>query len=110
MGHLIYDSRSRTEMEDRALAHLQIVIINKLRRKESFSFSWKNPASEGDGRRTAWISPEIPILFAFSGGRPPAINMAWVEAMMLAANTSAGLHLVREPASPASPATPPAAG
>ncbi|OUE08089.1 hypothetical protein CMsap09_03990 [Clavibacter michiganensis] len=110
MGHLIYDSRSRTEMEDRALAHLQIVIINKLRRKESFSFSWKNPPSEGDGRRTIWIAPEIPLEFVYLGGRAPAINMAWVEAMMLAANTSAGLHLVREPASPASPAQPPAAG
>lgn len=109
MGHLVYDSRTRTEMEDRALAHLQIVIINKLRRKESFSFSWKNPASEGDGRHTIWIAPEIPLEFVYLGGRAPSIDMAWVEAMMLAANTSAGLHLVREPAPAASPSAPPAA-
>ena len=98
MGRLIYDSNSRTEMEDRALAHLQIVITNKLRRKESFSFSWKNPAAEGDGRRTIWIAPEIPLEFIYSGGRPPAINAAWVEALMMTANTAAGLHLVPEPA------------
>jgi hypothetical protein len=97
MGHFTYNTSIRTEIDDRALAHLQIVMINKLRRREGFAFSWKNPASEGDGRRTAWISPEIPILFAFSGGRPPAINVAWVEALMQVANTSAGLHLIAEP-------------
>ena len=109
MGTISYDGLI-VKVDDRTLTHLQIVIINKLRRKESFSFSWKNPASEGDGRRTIWIAPEIPLDFVCLGGRAPAINMAWVEAMMLAANTSAGLHLVREPASPASPAQPPAAG
>jgi hypothetical protein len=108
MGHLIYDSRTRTELDDRALAHLQIVIVNKLRRRESFTFSWKNPASEGDGRRTIWIAPEIPLEFVYLGGRAPSINMAWVEAMMLAANTSAGLHLVREPAAASSSSSAPA--
>jgi hypothetical protein len=97
VGQLIYNTATRTEIDDRALAHLQIVMINKLRRRECFAFSWKRPASEGDGRMTAWIAPEIPLLFTFSGSRPPAINMAWVEALMTTANTSAGLHLVREP-------------
>lgn len=97
MGHLIYDSTCRIELEDRALAHLQIVIINKLRRKENFAFSWKNSVADGDGRRTVWLAPEIPLEFVFSGGRPPAINMTWVEALMTTANTSAGLHLTPEP-------------
>jgi hypothetical protein len=97
VGHLVYDSKSRTQLDDRALAHLQIVITNKLRRKESFAFSWKNPAAEGDGRRTIWIAPEIPLEFVYAGGRPPAINFEWVEALMHTANTAAGLHLVPEP-------------
>jgi hypothetical protein len=97
MGNFTYGSSVRTEVDDRALAHLQIVMINKLRRKEGFAFSWKNPASEGDGRRTAWISPEIPILFVFNGSRQPTINPAWIDAMMQVANTAAGLHLIAEP-------------
>jgi hypothetical protein len=59
VGHLIYDSSTRMELEDRALAHLQVVITSKLRRHESFTFSWRNPPTEGDGRRTLWIAPEV---------------------------------------------------
>jgi hypothetical protein len=97
MGYLIYDSSSRTELEDRALAHLQAVILNKLRRRERFAFSWKNPVAEGDGRRTIWIAPEIPLEFVFTGSRAPSLNGAWLETLMVAANSSAGLHLAREP-------------
>jgi hypothetical protein len=43
MGKLIYNVNTSTEIDDRALAHLQIVIIGKLRRQESFAFSWKTP-------------------------------------------------------------------
>jgi hypothetical protein len=100
MGHLIYATNSRTDLDDRTLAHLQIVITNKLRRRESFAFSWKNPAINGDGRRTIWIAPEIALEFVYDGDRVPVINMAWVEALMLAANTSGGLRLIPEPVQP----------
>jgi hypothetical protein len=100
VGQLIYDTATRTTIDDRALAHLQIVMINKLRRRESFAFSWKYPASEGDGRGTVWIAPGLPLQFRFSGSRPPAINPAWVDALLDCANTAAGLHLVPEPQVP----------
>jgi hypothetical protein len=97
VGQLIYDTSTRTTVDDRALAHLEIVMLNKLRRKESFAFSWKYPASEGDGRSTVWIAPSLPLQFRFSGSRPPAINPAWVEVLMDSANTASGLHLLPEP-------------
>ncbi|KDP91171.1 MULTISPECIES: DUF7882 family protein [Clavibacter] len=97
MGQLIFDSTTRTTIDDRALAHLQIVMLNKLRRRESFAFSWKYPASEGDGRSTVWVAPELPLHFRFSGSRVPAINPAWVDLLMDSANTGSGLHLVPEP-------------
>jgi hypothetical protein len=103
MGQLIFDSTTRTTIDDRALAHLQIVMLNKLRRKESFAFSWKYPASEGDGRSTVWVAPELPLHFRFSGSRSPAINPAWVDLLMDSANTGAGLHLVPEPAPGSAP-------
>jgi hypothetical protein len=102
VGQLIYDTSTRTTVDDRALAHLQIVMLSKLRRKESFAFSWKYPASEGDGRSTVWIAPDLPLHFRFSGSRPPAINPAWIEVLMDSANTAAGLHLIPEP-SPGEP-------
>jgi hypothetical protein len=105
MGKLIYDVNTTTEIDDRALAHLQIVMISKLRRRESFAFSWKNPASEGDGRSTVWIAPQLALHFRYSGGRPPTVNRRWVDAMMASANTAAGLHLVPEPPESGAPDT-----
>lgn len=98
MGRLIYDSTTQTEIDDRALAHLQLVIVNKLRRRECFAFTWKNSVADGDGRSTIWLAPEIPLHFKFTGSRPPTINAAWITALVQTANTAAGLHLVREPA------------
>jgi hypothetical protein len=98
MGHLIYATTTRTDLDDRALAHLQIVIMTKLRRRQAFAFSWKNPAANGGGRHTIWIAPEIPLEFIYGSGPAPVINMGWVEALMLTANTSTGLYLVPEPA------------
>jgi len=46
MGKLTYDSTLTVDFDDRVLAHLQLVIGAKLRRAESFYFSWRDdPAS-----------------------------------------------------------------
>lgn len=39
VGTLVYDQKVIANIDDRALAHLQVVVINKLRRQESFSIS-----------------------------------------------------------------------
>lgn len=98
MGKLIYDSTLTVDFEDRALAHLHLVIGAKLRRGESFFFSWKDDPSNGDGRTAIWIFPTAPVVFKFYGGRAPAINRHWIDALMLSANSAQGLQLVFEPA------------
>lgn len=104
MGYLIYDGQTaEVQMEDRTLAHLQIVIINKLRRHESFAFSWKEPGSSGDGRSTVWIHPTVSLRFKFSGSRPPSINQAWIAALTQSGNSGTGLHIVPEPGDPTTP-------
>lgn len=97
MGQLIYASDARIEIDDRTLAHLQIVILNKLRRRECFAFSWRETDDEGSGRGTIWIASEISLRFMFVSSRPPAINRRWIDALMTTANTPAGLHVVPEP-------------
>jgi hypothetical protein len=97
MGRLTYDSTLAVDFEDRTLAHLQLVIGAKLRRSEAFFFAWKDDAAAGDGRSTIWIHPTIPLAFKFYGGRAPAINRAWVEVLMLSANSAQGLQLLPEP-------------
>ena len=74
MGKLIYDSTLTVDFEDRVLAHLHVVIGAKVRRGESFVFSWKDDPQNGDGRSIVWIHPTASIVFNFFGGRPPAIT------------------------------------
>jgi hypothetical protein len=97
MGKLVYDSTLTVDFEDRVLAHLHLVIGAKIRRGESFFFSWKDDPHNGDGRTILWIFPTAPIVFKFYGGRPPTINRHWVEALMTTANSTQGLQLVPEP-------------
>ncbi|HKP06406.1 MAG TPA: ATP-dependent DNA ligase [Microbacterium sp.] len=101
MGKLIYESDIRVDFEDRALAHLQLVITTKLRRREAFHFTWKDDASIGNGRTSVWIHPEANLVFKYYGSRQPHLNHAWLEALVAAANSPGGLYLVPEPASPA---------
>jgi hypothetical protein len=105
MGKLIYDSTLTVDFEDRVLAHLHLVVGAKLRRNESFFFSWKDDPQNGDGRTVIWIYPTAPVVFKFYGGRPPAINRHWVEALMLTANSAQGLQLIPEPADHGQPVT-----
>lgn len=93
MGALVYDSGVAAELDDRTLAHLQVIIVNKLRRQESFPFTWN------DERRsmTVWLSPNTPIAFVYHGNRPPRLNRAWLEDLALVANSVGGLVVVPEP-------------
>ena len=98
MGKLVYgDSDIDIDIDDRSLAHLQIVIGNKLRRGESFFFSWKDDPAVGDGRSAIWMDRAIPLYFKFSGGRAPAINREWIEALTASSNSGTGLVFTEEP-------------
>ena len=98
MGSLIYGTSSiEVQFDDRVLAHLQVVFSAKLRRGESFFFSWSDDPMAGEGRSAAWIHPAIPVYFRYSGSRPPALNKAWLEDMAVAAGSNQGLVLQEEP-------------
>ncbi|MDJ0348886.1 ATP-dependent DNA ligase [Cryobacterium sp. PH29-G1] len=100
MGKLTYDSTLTADFDDRVLAHIQVVIGAKLRRGESFYFTWRDDPQSGAGRSTIWLHPAIPIAFKFFGSRSPTLNREWVEALMSTANSSGGLHIVPEPGFP----------
>ncbi len=102
MGQLLYGAgQTPIEIGDRALAHLKIVITSKLRRSESFSFSWhsQDDESRDDRRITVWMNTTIELQFHFVEDAPPPINRHWLEALALAANSAGGLWLVPEPES-----------
>lgn len=98
MGRFTYDGAVRADFDDRILAHLQLVIGAKLRRSESFHFSWRDDPSIGDGRTTVWVHSQASLVYKFHGSRSPSINRTWVDALMYTANSHTGLRLVPEPA------------
>ena len=98
MGKILYgDSSMEIVFEDRAMAHLQLVIGSKLRRGESFFMSWKDDPSVGDGRSSIWLSAAIPLYFRYSGSKPITINREWLETLTLSANSTTGLQFTPEP-------------
>ena len=98
MGSLMYGS-SNTEIsfDDRALMHLQIVITAKLRRHESFLFSWTTDAERGSSRSSIWMHPSSTLFYRFSGSRIPALNRDWIKILMDSANSGGGLLFTAEP-------------
>lgn len=97
MGRFTYENSIKVEFEDRLLAHLQHVIGSKLRRGESFFFTWKDDVSVGNGRSSVWIHPSASLQFKFHGSRSPGINRAWLQALTNTANSPRGLYVVHEP-------------
>lgn len=97
MGKFTYDSDIRADFEDRLLAHLQAVIMTKVRRGESFTFTWKEDMSVGGGRTAVFIHPRVSLAFKYHGGRTPQLNPAWLHALTYTANSPRGLYVVPEP-------------
>ena len=96
VGTLHYDGREY-ELDDRVLAHLQVVISTKLRRGENFFLTWIQPQERGSGRHTIWVDNGVPLHIYYNGSRLPAINRDWVEQLMLSAGRATGLQLGDEP-------------
>ncbi|MDF2664359.1 MAG: hypothetical protein K0R81_209 [Microbacterium sp.] len=105
MGTIIYGSSTTVHIEDRALAHLKVVISTKLRRGESFTLSWRHPDEEPRGRSTLWLHPAIPLRFVFDDAEPTRLSREWIERLSESANSSGGIMLVAEDIAPSRDAT-----
>lgn len=90
MGTLTYMS-AVVEFDDRTLSHLQIVIMQKFRRGESFPMSWLDSVSIGDGRSAVWLTPTTPIFFKFDGSRVPTVDQEWLDRLTRSAESPRGL-------------------
>lgn len=97
MGLLQYGRPAeKFEIDDRALAHLKIVILAKLRRGEPLAFSFEHDVDDASGRSTIWLHPSIPLQFTFSSVEQPTINRAWLDELVVSGNSLDGLRLIPE--------------
>jgi hypothetical protein len=95
MGSISYDGLV-VGVDDRTLTHLQIVIVNKLRKGEAFLMSWRDSVEAGSGRSAIWLHPQVLIYFKFDGGRVPTINERWLRELADSAESSRGLIVTTE--------------
>lgn len=94
MGSLHYGSPPATfELDDRALAHVELVVLAKLRRNESFALTIDQPKG---GRSTVWVNAASTLRFEFGGGTHE-INREWLDLLIDSANTTTGMRVVPEP-------------
>lgn len=94
MGSLHYGSPPATfELDDRTLAHVELVVLAKLRRNESFALTLDAPKG---GRSTVWVNAASTLRFDF-GSANHEINREWLDELIESANTTAGMRLVPEP-------------
>ncbi|MFH8251859.1 ATP-dependent DNA ligase [Microbacterium sp. B2969] len=98
MGRFQYEDSVRVDFDDRVLAHLQTVMGMKLRRSESFYFTWRESVDLGGGRTSVWIHSRAGLVFKFHGSRMPRLNRTWLDALMQTANSPGGLQIIPEPA------------
>jgi hypothetical protein len=97
LGTLHYGaSRTSIRIDDRALAHLQVVITTKLRRNEGFMIQWDRPKESGSGRGGFWIHPNCDLTYEFDGSREAALDHEELDRMMVAASANGGLRITAE--------------
>lgn len=105
MGRFLYGTDTAATFDDRTLAHLQAVILTKVRRGEGFLFSWSDDMSTGGGRTGVHLHANSTLAFRYTRSETVTLNPAWLQVLTEAANSGTGLYLVPEPRDPAPSST-----
>jgi len=93
MGHFLYGTPpEQFELDDRTLAHVEIVMLAKLRRNENFAFVLDYPSG---GRSTLWVSTHSALQFRLDD-HSHEINREWLEVLIDSANSPGGLRITPE--------------
>ena len=93
MAQLLYGSPPTAfDVDDRTLAHVEVVVMAKLRRNESFAYSIEQSEQ---ARTTIWIGVHSDLQFVYDQPRP-AINREWLERLVDSANSTQGLRVMPE--------------
>lgn len=95
MGTLHYGSpATEFAIDDRTLAHLELVILAKFRRRESMALALTD--EETQRRQVIWLSTSSTLRFEYEAAMPE-INKVWLQELVDAANSPGGLRLLPEP-------------
>lgn len=88
MGTLTYHpAMPAFEFDDVTLAHLEAVVVAKLRRRESFMLTFLTDA----GRVGVWVHEASNLRYAYPETKPTEFDRARLEEMVKATNHASGL-------------------
>lgn len=91
MGRIFYGTSDQAiEIENRLLAHVQAVVITKLRRGESFSLTCRS----ADGtREMVWVNSSIPMRIVLDGETDGRLDRELLVQLVESANSNRGLDV-----------------
>ncbi|MFJ4038604.1 hypothetical protein ACIPVB_11015 [Microbacterium sp. NPDC090007] len=91
MATLFYGSDTAPiSLPDRLMGYIKVIASTKLRRGESFTFTWTGVEGE-TGRSTIWLQPAIPLRFVFDSPEPEQLVGDYLRALADQANAASGL-------------------
>lgn len=94
MGKLIYGAFQRQiVIEDRLLAHVEAVVLSRLRRNNAFALRWREKSGNGNGRRTVWIHPSADLYFEYESAEPGEMDRDLLDRLAKAADSNQGINL-----------------
>jgi hypothetical protein len=90
MGNLSIDGYE-TELDDRTLAHIRVVITNKLRTGRSLTLTWTDSKQNGGGATSVLLHAASHIRFHFADALIPQLNREWLTRLAKSADGPEGL-------------------
>lgn len=97
MGQLLYGNGLPIEVDDRALAHLEIVIESKLRAHEEFFFSWDDGRGISRHHSRIWMESSVSLDYYYTQQTGTQINPDWIDDLAHSVDNRRGLHYLAEP-------------
>lgn len=72
----------RLTIDDDELSQLFIVVRRRFAEHGSFPVTWTLPAAEGSGRRSVFLTPQVPVSFHFRHDRRTQVDPAAVRDLL----------------------------
>jgi hypothetical protein len=90
MGTLHLGHEAVVELDDDLLEHVFAVLVAKLRRNEPVLLRWENHDAQLE---QILVNASAPLRATFDSQRSDRLDRAWLECLMVAANSNAGICL-----------------
>jgi hypothetical protein len=95
MGKLTYGALQREiVMGDVLLAHVEVVVLSRLRRNNAFALRWTETVEgRSDVRRTIWIHQGADLYFEYDTAEQGELDRDMLDRLAKAADSNTGINL-----------------